>query len=218
VRAAEKDFYRKENIMAKKATEISDVTNGGQSVIEGAMPYAVECTVRGIADLLFHRWNCDAIEAKSKASKGSKEKKTDDIETYVYRNDEGILCIPGEYFRQAMIHAAKFLQDPRSPRKSAMDLFKSAVFATTTLCSLGVREWDYEDRRRVTVMRAGITRIRPALKTGWKCTVNFQVNLPEYVSQELFLKVLNDAGRLIGVGDFRPTFGRFAVTNFNIIQ
>ena len=197
-----------------KATEISDVSNGGKSAIETAMPYTVECTVQGVADLLFHRWNCDAIEEKAKAAKGSKAKKSDDIETYVYRNDDGLLCVPGEYFRQAMIHAARFLQDPRSPRKSAMDLFKSAVFATSPLCSLGVKEWDYEDRRRVTVMRAGITRIRPALKAGWKCTAQFLINTPEYVPQALFLQVLNSAGRLIGVGDFRPTFGRFDMSMF----
>ena len=198
-------------------TAISEPTNGGASVINASIPYIVECGILGTSDVLFHRWNVDSIEAKSKAAKGSKEKKSDDIETYVFRNDKGLLCVPGEYFRQAMVHAAKFLQDPRSPRKSAMDLFKSAVFATSPLCSLGVKEWDYEDRRRVTIMRAGITRTRPALKTGWKCTATFQVNLPEYVSQELFLKVLNDAGRLIGIGDFRPTFGRFAVTNFKQI-
>jgi hypothetical protein len=98
-----------------------------------------------------------------------------------------------------------------------MDLFKSAVFSTSPLCSLGVKEWDYEDRRRVTVMRAGITRVRPALKVGWKCTALFQINLPEYVPQALFLQVLNDGGRLIGIGDFRPTFGRFVVTSFKKI-
>jgi len=203
--------------MSKKTTAISDVTNDGATVIEAGIPYTVEVTVQGVADLLFHRWNCDAIEAKSKAAKGSKEKRSDDVASYVFRNDDGFICIPGEYFRMSMVNAAKFLQDPRSPRKSAMDLFKSAVFSTSPLCSLGVKEWDYEDRRRVTIMRAGITRIRPALKAGWKCTATFQVNLPEYVPQELFLQVLNEAGRLIGVGDFRPTFGRYAVANFKRI-
>jgi hypothetical protein len=205
-----------EKIMTKK-TEIANATNDGRAIIEAGLPYCVECTVQGVADLLFHRWNCDAIEAKAKAAKGSKEKKSDDIESFVFRDDAGYLCLPGEYFRMSMVNAAKFLQDPRSPRKSAMDLFKSAVFSTSPLCSLGVKEWDYEDRRRVTVMRAGITRIRPALKAGWKCTATFQVNLPEYVPQELFLQVLNEAGRLIGVGDFRPTFGRYAVANFKRI-
>jgi len=209
--------FLQEKTMTKK-TEISDVSNGGQTVIDASIPYAVEAMVQGVSDILFHRWNCDAIEAKAKAAKGSKEKKSDDVESYVFRNDDGFLCVPGEYFRMSLVNAAKFLQDPRSPRKSAMDLFKSAVFSTSPLCSLNVREWDYEHRCRVTVQRAGITRTRPALKTGWSCTATFQCNLPEYVPQELFLQVLNEAGRLIGVGDFRPTYGRFVVTNFARIQ
>jgi hypothetical protein len=30
--------------------------------------------------------------------------------------------------------------------------------------------------------------------------------------------VIDDAGRLIGVGDFRPTYGRFSVVGFKIIE
>jgi hypothetical protein len=29
-------------------------------------------------------------------------------------------------------------------------------------------------------------------------------------------QVLGDAGRLVGVGDFRPTYGRFAINKWNI--
>ena len=198
--------------------EISEPTNGGKNTIEVGCPYLIEAEVVGVSDLLFHRWNCEGIEAKAKAAKGSKEKKSDNIESYVYRNDKNEICVPGEYFRQAIVHAAKFMQDPRSARKTASDLFKAAVFSITDLCSLGVSDWDYEDQRRVTVMRAGITRTRPAMKSGWKCKVIFQVNLPEYVPQELLLKVLNDAGRLIGVGDFRPTYGRFQVSKIQILK
>lgn len=193
-------------------------TNGGEGAIEFGYPYTAQVTVEGSAPMLFHRWNCDAVEAKSKAAKGSAAKKTDDIESYVYRNEAGELCLPGEYLRQSIIMAAKFRQDPRSPRKSAMDLFKAAVISLTDLASLGKTEWDFEDRRRVTVQRNGITRIRPAVREGWKATVLLMVNIPEYVSPGLLRSVLDDAGRLVGVGDFRPTFGRFTVANWEILQ
>lgn len=194
------------------------VTNGGEEAISASYPYSVAVTIEGSAAMLFHRWNCDAVEAKAKAAKGSAAKKTDDIESYVYRNEVGELCLPGEYLRQAIIHAAKFRQDPRSPRKSAMDLFKAAVVPLSELASLGVKEWDYEDRRRVTVQRNGITRIRPAMKAGWRCTVELMCNIPEYVDPLLLRQVIDDAGRLIGVGDFRPTFGRFTVANWEILE
>lgn len=157
------------------------------------------------------------MDAKSKAAKGSKAKKTDNIESYVYRNDAGELCLPGEYLRQAIINAAKFRQDPRSPRKSAMDLYKAGIVSLTPLASLGISTWDYEHKCRVTVQRNGITRVRPAIKQGWEAQIEFMVNLPEYISIEALNDVTVNAGRLIGVGDSRPTYGRFQVAQFDPI-
>lgn len=194
-----------------------EVTNGAKSAIEYALPYVASVGVVGVADLLFHRWNVEGVEAKGRAAKGSKAKKSDDLESYVYRDDTGGLAVPGEYLRQAIIHAAKFRQDPRSPRKSAMDLYKAGVVSLTTLAPLGVHDWDYEDRRRVMIQRNGITRIRPAMRAGWAVTIELMVNLPEYIPPDALQDVLINAGRLIGLADFRPTYGRFAVQRFEIV-
>lgn len=191
-------------------------TNGGKTAIEYAIPYVASVSIVGVADLLFHRWNVEGVATKARAAKGSKAKKSDDLESYVYRTDEGALAIPGEYLRQAVIHAAKFRQDPRSPRKSAMDLFKAGVVCLTPLASCGVDEWDYEDRRRVMIQRNGVTRVRPALRSGWSVAVELMVNLPEYIPPDALQDVLVNAGRLIGLADFRPTYGRFAVQHFEI--
>ncbi|WP_460182187.1 hypothetical protein [Thermopirellula anaerolimosa] len=195
-----------------------EATNGACGTIALSLPYRVKVTVRGEADVLFHRWNCEAVEAKAKAAKGSAAKKADDLESYVYRNDAGELCLPGEYLRQAIIAAAKYRQDPRSPRKSAMDLVKAAIVSLTPLASLGVKAWDYEHRCRVQVQRNGVTRVRPALGAGWSASFVLLVNLPEYVSLEMLHGLLTDAGRLIGVGDFRPTYGRFQVMRFDLLD
>lgn len=194
-----------------------ETTNGAKATIDASAPYIANVRIVGVADLLFHRWNVEAVDAKGKAAKGSKAKKTDDIETYVYRNDAGELAIPGEYLRQAVIHAAKFRQDPRSPRKSAMDLFKAGVVALTPLASLGTKDWDYEHRCRVTIQRQGITRCRPAMKVGWSLDVDLLVNLPEYIPPDVLNDVIVNAGRLIGLADFRPTYGRFQVASFGVL-
>lgn len=206
-------------VTALRKTEIGGEapTNGAANAIEMSEPYTARVAIEGVADFLFHRWNPEAVDAKAGAAKGSKAKKTDDIESYVYRNDAGELCIPGEYLRQAIIGAAKYRQDPRSPRKSAMDLFKAGVVTLTPLASVGKSTWDYEDRRRVVVQRNGVNRTRPALKTGWRAEFDLMVNLPEYVSPQLLNEVIGAAGRLIGVGDFRPTYGRFNVTGFEVL-
>lgn len=199
--------------MAKEIA-LAPVSNDGESVIELGQPYVALVGVTGTSPFLFHRWSVEGVEEKSKAAKGSKAKKTDDLESYVYRNSSGDLCIPGEYLRMAIIGAAKFRQDPRSPRKSAMDLFKASIAVLDPLASLGTNDWSYVDRRRVMIQRNGITRSRPAMDTGWKAEFLIQVLLPEYVPQDVLNEVIQAAGRLIGVGDFRPTYGRFQVTNF----
>lgn len=201
------------------ATAVGPVTNGAERLISDLSPYTATVRIRGVADILFHRWNCEAVAAKAGAAKGSKAKKSDDIESYVYRNDDGHICLPGEYLRGAVVNAAKFRQDPRSPRKSAMDLFKAAVVPLTALAPVLVdgqpaTEWGYEHQCRVQVQRNGVTRVRPAFKTGWECELELMVNLPQYVPPDMLCDVVGEAGRLIGLADFRPTYGRFQVTKF----
>ena len=204
--------------MAKTMTnyDLAQVSNDGNSAI--IAPYIAEVTVEGSAPIMFHRWSCEAVEAKANAAKGSKAKKEDDWESYLYRNAAGEIAIPGEYLRQAIIEAAKYRQDPRSPRKSAKDLFKAAVISLTELATTGASEPDYLDRRRVCVMRAAVTRVRPALNAGWSATFQLMVQTPEYISPQTLNGVIVDAGRLVGLGDFRPSYGRFVVSKFNVME
>lgn len=191
-----------------------EVTNGAIEDLSYTEPYTAEVSIVGTADLLFHRWNVEAVAEKAKAAKGSKSKKTDNVESYVYRNESNEICIPGEYLRGAIVGAAKFRQDPRSPRKSAMDLFKAGVVSLTPLATLGTDQWDYEHAVRVMVQRNGITRIRPAFRSGWEATFELMIAIPEYISPAILNETITNAGRLIGLGDFRPTYGRFQLTGF----
>lgn len=196
-------------------TALGPVGNG----LVPEVPYVVEVEITGASTLLFHRWSCEAVADKAAAAKGSKAKKTDDVESYVYRCPDGTIGIPGAYLRGAIAGpqgAAKFRQDPRSPRKSALDLYKAGVVALTECASLGKTTWDYLDQQRVTVQRAGITRVRPAFLPGWRATFELHVLLPEYIPPADLHEVLTMAGRLVGIGDFRPTYGRFQVTRFEL--
>jgi hypothetical protein len=197
---------------------LGSVSNDGRGSIETALPYRVNVRIQGSADILFHRWSDDGVAAKAAAAKGSKAKKTDDVESYVYRHPEsGNIAIPGEYLRASIVQAARFEQDPRSPRKSAMELFKAGVMSLTNLSDTGCKEWDYLDRRRVVIQRNALTRVRPALKSGWSVEYDLMVILPEYVEVDLLRKAIDLAGRVVGVGDFRPTFGRFHVSSWKLL-
>lgn len=198
-------------------TEIgSPPTNGGQHTIDFAKPFSSKITIEGSSDILFHRWNCDAIDLKAKAAKGSAAKKTDDTESFLYRTERNTIGIPGEYLRQSILHAAKYQQDPRSPRKSLRDLAEAAIQSLTFLSDTGIEQPDYLDRRRVTVQQAGITRTRPALRAGWNATFVFRVLLPQYIDPHGLVRLVTSAGELIGIADFRPTFGRYLIKSWEI--
>ena len=193
-------------------------TDGANFCIEMQKPYRVLVELTGTAPILFHRWNNEAVQIKIDAKRGSRERKTDNVESFLYRDNGGDICIPGEYVRQSVIHAAKYEQDPRSTRKSMMDLVKASVVSLTELASLGAQEPDYLDKRRVVVRQSAITRTRPAMKEGWKAEFILLVLMSEYVEPQKLNYLLQQAGRIIGLADFRPSFGRFNVTKFQMLD
>jgi hypothetical protein len=193
------------------------VSNDAQPDILITVPYDLEFVLRGTSDLLFHRWSNEAVAEKAAAKRGSAVKKQDNLESYVWRDDKGMICLPGQYVHKAMVEAGRFMQDPRSSRRTAYSLFQAAFAPVTTLAPLG-KQWEIEDRRRMTVQRQGITRTSPGFRSGWEASMRFTVTLPEYVDPQLFLEALTLAGRVIGVGQYRPTYGRFAPVKFDRVN
>lgn len=193
-------------------------TNGGRLAVDIQKPYRVRVTIQGVCPLVMHAWNCESVEAKANAKKGSKEKKTDDVESFVYRNDKGEISLTGDYIRACIVNAAKFQQDPRSPRKSAADLFKAAIVPLEPFVSFGVQTWDYIDKRRAVVQRNAVTRSRPTMRDGWKLTFTLMCNLPEYVDPQILNSTIQMAGKVVGLAEMRPTYGRFNVVEFEVLQ
>jgi hypothetical protein len=195
---------------------VATKTNSNGSVVALDASYAVEVVLVGTAPILFHRWDDASVERKSKAAKGSQAKKSDDVESYVYRTSDGEIGIPGKNFKACLREAGRSLPDPRSPRKSARDLVQSAVQIEPFISSLGRTSWDVLDVQRVVVMRTAVSRTRPMFHEGWKVSFDVVVLAPEYVSQDWLHDLITRAGRFVGLGDFRPDYGRFRMDSFQV--
>lgn len=200
--------------MASKQTAVSNISNDAEGLI--FLPFTIQVTIQGVSDLLFHRWSNEDVKEKNAAAKGSKTKKIDNIEAYLYRDENNYICMPGRYLNRAIVEAARVHQDPRSSRKMAKDLVQAAVIVPTMLAPVLVKDkptsdWDYLDRQRVVIQRAGITRVGPAFTAGWKAQFNVTSLLPEYVTPQFLRRLVQDSGKFIGLADFRPTYGRFDV-------
>ena len=200
---------------SKEGQIVSPVSNGAKNLIGMTQPYRARIELVGTAKMLMHCWNNEAIAEKASAKKGSAVKKTDDIESYVLRDEKGFIVMPCLNFCASIRTAGKSFSDPTSPRKSLHDRLKAIVVPEEEygLINGGVKTWDFIDQRRVVIQRAGITRSRPAFLEGWKLTFTVMVLEPEFLSEELLAELIANARKFQGLGDFRPTFGRFRLNN-----
>jgi hypothetical protein len=195
---------------------VATKTNGNGSEASLDASYAVEVVIVGTAPILFHRYDDASVERRARAAKNSQAKKSDDLESYVYRNGDGEIGIPGRNFKACLSEAARSLPDPRSPRKSARDLVQSAIQIEPFLASLGRTHWDAVDVQRAVVQRNAVSRMRPMFREGWTVTYDVVVLAAEYIDRDWLHDLITRAGRFVGLGDFRPDYGRFRMDSFRI--
>lgn len=182
-----------------------------------------EYTIRGFSPLLLQSDTlADPISPASKELKtfSGKRKKTDaDYEEMariewhanIYLNDDGAPCIPAANIQRMLrdagtlhkngktIERACMMVDEQYPidyegPKSADELFASGQFL---------------DRRTVVVSRARVVRTRPIFRQ-WALTFSVAFD-PEHINRETLDSTVHDAGRFVGLGTYRPRFGRFEV-------
>lgn len=68
----------------------------------------------------------------------------------------------------------------------------------------------FQLRKTVAVNQSRVVRVRPMFPTGW--AIAFQLEFDETILNEKdLIKAMQDAGALVGLGDWRPKFGRFTV-------
>ena len=180
----------------------------------------------GIRPLIMHNGlmadptNPYTREIKEITNKGSKKLKDSDYqnrdrlewEAGVYWDDECGLHVPTDNIERCIqlgaqksrigkdVQAACFVSEEVVPLnyegpKDKEKLSKDVRFAI---------------RKGVKVKQARIIRIRPMIPTGWSITFSVEYDESILNDQDL-VKAMQDAGALVGLGDWRPKFGRFTV-------
>jgi len=191
--------------------------------------YQIECTIKGVAPLMQHRYPLPDLASMSKGGKKSTGEKdySQEWREYLYVNAAGHIYQPSSHIEGAMIKAAVGFKVTGKRGKTYKDLFSANVFVDPVEILHGVdapEELDadgdkvlYLDMRPVVVSRQRVVRLRPTFKSGWE--LSFTINV---IDDEVPENVVNDvlllAGKTVGIGDFRPKFGRFMVTRFEVVK
>lgn len=186
-------------------------------------PFACNVTIRGIAPILFHRYDQAEVDRKAAMPKGAAGKKEDNIESYIYYNNKKQYCMPGANFKAALKNAAKRFQDPSSPRRSAHDMVAAGITVQPFLAPIKkdgkiVKKYDAIDVRSVVIGKIRISRSRPMLEEGWMIDFEVAVNDSENITSDWLYKLIARAGKFSGLGDFRPDFGGFRIESFKKVK
>ena len=179
------------------------------------------CLIRGVAPLLMHNGqlaNPTNFFAKELKKLSGKRNKTDaDLEELAHVEwlgslylDQGEPCIPGELVEGTLVEAAK--QQRRSKQVNA-GVYCEGNFP---LRYEGPRTpealWQAEQFRFTTPARVRqnrVPRTRPRFD-AWEAEVKVTYN-DELLNPEEIFELLKIAGEQVGIGDWRPKFGRFVV-------
>ena len=189
--------------------------------------YTVDVKVRGTAPLIQHRFPIPELDDMSKGGTvrtGAKDY-TREWCGYFYETPNGMIYQPAAHFEGAMVKSAVNFKITGRRGRTYKDLFRAAVFVTPDQIPHNIAVPDeldtdadkplYLDVRPVVVNRARVVRIRPTFSAGWELEFTLEV-IDDQINSELVQDVLALAGKTVGIGDFRPKFGRFSVARFEV--
>lgn len=184
----------------------------------------VHFKIRGITPMLHHNSQLsDPLNKYAKALKkiSAKRKKTEDdfvemmkVEMLggLYWNDEIGLHIPGENIEACMIGAAKFKKLGTTFKRGAQVVELHCPLKGTGAPSSPEKIAEKAEHRFVKSVKVGTSRImrtRPIFdEWNTEFTVMFDQN---QLQREDIIEMAESAGAMVGLGDWRPRFGKFEV-------
>jgi len=125
----------------------------------------------------------------------------------MYKTADGQPGLPGLNFEAAIRRAAMKSKKGKLVQEGVMVLDEISPVVHPGPRSMDALFKVAADVRSVVVGGKRITRTRPIFRT-WKIVFTIQHD-PEILDASDVMEFVSTAGKLIGIGDFRPRFGRF---------
>lgn len=184
----------------------------------------VRVTIEGTTPLLMNKFtDAAALQVSggtSGAFTGNKGTPREQAERKLYSDDAGVLHIPGPNLFRAIIDAGVFHKAGKSKittQKSS--LVPAAVALLELACPLiapagGPVAWEVDSRSVVIPSTGGRVMAHRPRVDAWRIAFTLEVDTAMF-ALPLVRQLVDDAGRRVGLGDYRPSrkgpFGKFVV-------
>jgi len=175
------------------------------------MAYEVKIKIRGICDYLQHKRPFEEEESRQKSGEVDYSK---EAEKSLYFDKEIGCYIPSKQLRAGLVKAGVNFKIKGRMGKTYKDMVNATIEIEPDKIPLGKKTFDYNHQEFVKIQRNQILRSRPAFKKGWEAEFNLLV-LDDQMQKDILKEIAEYAGKFVGIGDWRPHFGRFEVLKFN---
>lgn len=166
--------------------------------------------IEGTKPLLMHAPT--AIGDNPKQRRGEHLPPEKEAEQYLYKDEKGNIVIPSLNIK-AMLRDAGRNYKISGRRTTYGAMIKAGIeIEPHPYVPLGHNGWKV-DIRPVVVQRSRILRARPCF-SKWELVFTIVNKDPQVLLRDTMKKIVEDAGKYIGLGDYRPEFGLFKVVKF----
>jgi len=186
----------------------------------------IRVTIEGVSPLLMNRFTEEA-EVKisggtSVSFRGDKGTPRQQAEPKRYASEDGQLYIPGPNIFAALIAAGTFHKAGKSKLTTMKtSLIPAGILVEDLICPLGTDQWEVDSRSVVIPATGGRVMCHRPRVDKWACSFTLDVDQTMF-APNLVRAIVDDAGKKIGLGDYRPArkgpFGRFVVKEWAVLQ
>jgi len=179
--------------------------------------------IRGVSPLVMHNGQlADPLNRHTKDMRkitGKRKKTEADFEQLAKLEwfgslylSNGVPCIPGEVLEAGFIEASrKSKRGPQAKAGIVSDGFWNLEYDGPKAPDELWQNEQYRLTVGVRVQKSRVMRTRPIFKE-WAATVHLDY-LPDQLSADEVIETMEILGRIVGLGDWRPRFGRFEIVN-----
>ncbi len=189
----------------------------------------VRITIEGTTPLLMNRFTDEAAAKVSGGTStvmaGNKGTPREQAAKKAYEDEHGVLHIPGTNIFRSIIDAGTFHKAGKSKITTQKSSLVPAAMALIELtCPLqkpkgGTPAWEVDSRSVVIPSTGGRIMCHRPRVDEWRLSFTLEVDTGMF-TLPLVRQLIDDAGKRIGLGDFRPSrkgpFGRFVVVEWAV--
>ena len=182
----------------------------------------IKVRIEGVTPILMHRFTEESeVKVSSGISAiaiGDKGTPREQAAKKLYKDEKGNLFLPGPNIFACIIAAGKFHKNGKSKVTTMRSsLVPAAMSILDLICPFGTKTFEVDSRSVVIPATGGrIMAHRPRLDK-WALTFRLLIETDMF-TEDFARKLVDDAGKKIGLGDFRPDrkgpFGKFVVSNW----